>query len=295
MILETRKVSREVRKLDWAAKDFCHLQRGWLLRTCALVSCGTLAAGFFFPVQAGAVQAAPAPASDSAPNSELRRGREMLQKKQFAEAKPLFSAYIKTHPADVQGELGLGDAQLGLRQYEAAEMSYRAVIAQQPELWQAHKNLVVVEAALRRWEEFNGERTVLRLARERGAPGISPRESDVIDSFTEGGGRWVVRAYFEPVGRSQTLYNFERFSPEGRLQEYVSLENAAAAQAALTPGDVRIGGEGSKLSDAASTYALNWYSGRAHGSIATFDALPSYERVRADLFRWLRGRVSRPQ
>ena len=222
--------------------------------------------------------------------AELRRGRELLQQKQFAEAKRLFAEDVKNHIGGVQAQLGLGDAELGLHEYEAAEATYRAVVAQQPELWQAHKNLVVVEAALGRWEEFDGERTVLRLARERGAPGISPHESDVIDAFNVGPAHWVVRAYFEPVGRSQTVYNFERFSPTGRAEAYISLEDAAAAQAALTPQDERVGAPaGTAAGSARTVYALNWYTGTAHGTIARYPAgQPSYERVRADVLHWLR-------
>ncbi len=230
-------------------------------------------------------------------SGELRHGRELLTKKQFAEAKQVFAAYLRAHPettnpATVQAELGLGDAQLGLHEYETAEATYRTVTMQQPEMWQAHKNLVVVEAALGRWEEFDRERTVLRMARQRGAPGISTRESDVIDSFMEGGGRWVVRAYFEPVGRSEARYNFERFSPEGRVQAYVSLEDATAAQSALTPEDLRIGakGQGSTANSETIPLALNWYTGRSHGTIRSYPSgEPSYERLRTEVMRWLRA------
>ncbi len=212
-------------------------------------------------------------------------------KKQFPEAKKVFGAYLKVHPSDVQGEFGLGDAELGMHEYEAAETSYRNAVAQQPELWQAHKNLVVVEAALGRWEEFDGERRILRLARERGAPGISALESDVIDSFTEGGEHWVVRAYFEPLGRSKARYNFERFSPEGRVLEYVSLEDAEAAAAALQPGDVRVGANsaGSPAnSQPGVTLSLNWYTGAAHGMIRRYSGgEPTYERLRSDARRWI--------
>jgi len=221
---------------------------------------------------------------------EIRHGRELLQTKHFAEAKGVFAEFLKGHPADVQAQLGLGDAELGLREYEAAEGTYRSVAARQPELWAAHKNLVVVEAALGRWEDFEGERKILRLARERGAPGISARESDVIDSFNSNGQRWVVRAYFEPLGRSRAIYNFEQFSPTGRVERYVSLEDAAAAQAALTTGNgIRIGGETGGGTNSTTGYALNWYSGRAHGTIARFGSIPSYERTRVALMRWLRG------
>ncbi len=264
------------------------LKRGLMGAACAVLMSGMVPVSEAQTLAPGAL---PGVLGSAAP-SELRHGRELLQNKQFAQAKTLFSGYLRAYPADAQAKLGLGDAELGLREYEAAELTYRALVAQQPELWQAHKNLVVVEAALHRWEEFDGERTILRLARERGAPGISARESDVIDSFNAAGGRWVVRAYFEPVGRSESLYNFERFSPSGRVEEYVSLEDEAAARAALTPGDVRIGDDGAKASRAMSTYALNWYSGRAHGTIRSFKDVPSYERVRSDLLRWLRSSAS---
>lgn len=229
---------------------------------------------------------------EAAPQGELRHGRELLMQKNFSEAQAVFSGYLQAHPDAVQARLGLGDAQLGLRQFEAAEATYRAVVAQQPQLWQAHKNLVVVEAALGRWEEFDRERTVLRMARQRGAPGISARESDVIDSFDVHGQHWVVRAYFEPVGRSEARYNFERFSSAGRVEAYISLEDAAAAQAALTPGDVHIGTAAPPAAASKSAVgralSLNWYTGSAHGTVRRYSGEePTYEHLRADVIHWI--------
>ena len=223
---------------------------------------------------------------------ELLHGRELLQSKHFADAKTVYEAYRKAHPADVQADLGLGDAELGLKQYEAAEAAYRAVVAKQPELWAAHKNLVVVEAALGRWDDFEGERRILKLARERGAPGISSRESDVIDSFSVRNERWVVRAYFEPVGRSRTLYNFERFSAEGRLDAYISLEDASSAAAALRPGDVRIGPASQNAPS--RDLALNWYTGKAHGTVRRYTGEPPYEQLRQEVQHWLRRQPANP-
>jgi hypothetical protein len=97
-----------------------------------------------------------------------------------------------------------------------------------------------------------------------------------------------VREYYEPVGRSQTRYNFERFSPEGHAEEYISLEPTAAAEAALKPGDVHIGAEPAPL-PATVEFSLNWYTGKSHGTIARYPkGEPSYERARADLIHWLR-------
>jgi hypothetical protein len=218
---------------------------------------------------------------------ELATARQELAAKEFVHAKALFRAYVAAHPGSVDGELGVADAELGLHEYEAAETDLRRLTAQQPELWVAHKNLVVVEAALGRWEDFDNERTVLRLARQRGAPGITARESDVIDSFDVNGDHWIVREYYEPVGRSLTRYNFECFSADGKVREYVSLESADAAQKALDHGDVRIGGEQS--APTIKDFALNFYTGKAHGTIKLYpQGEPTYERVRADVMRWLR-------
>jgi hypothetical protein len=218
----------------------------------------------------------------------LVAGKRALAAKDFAGAKSIFTAYLNEHAGDVQGELGLADAELGLHEYEIAEAGYRKVIAAQPLLWAAHKNLVIVEAALGRWEDFDGERAVLRAARERHAAGIDPHESDVIDIITVHGQRWIVRDYFEPLGRARSRYNFERFSPEGRVVEYISLESADAFRDELKGGDVVVGPTSGNAD--LDGFALNRYNGKSHGTIAKYAAEPKYEKVRADFLKWTRSR-----
>ncbi len=208
----------------------------------------------------------------------ITEGKRALATKDFVRAKEVFSKYLQTHSDDVQGQLGLADAELGLHEYEAAEAGYRRIVAAKPLFWDAHKNLVIVEAALGRWEDFDGERTVLRAARERHAAGISPRDSDVIDVITEHGERWIVRDYFEPAGRSQTRYNFERFSADGRVLAYVSLESADAFQKE----------HDTSKNVSSKALGLNWYNGKSHGTITKYAAEPKYEKARADFLRWLR-------
>jgi len=217
----------------------------------------------------------------------LYDGRKALEAKDYVQAELIFSAYAKAHPDNATAAMGLGDAALGQRRYEAAEANYRRATSLQPELWLAHKHLVLVEARLGRWEEFDRERTVLRLAREREAPGITARESDVIDTFDVNGRQWIVREYYEPVGRSQTRYNFERFSASGKVEQYISLESAeAAANALKLDGQVKIGDDTPKP---VKDFALNWYTGKGHGVVKTYPAgEPSYEVVRADVVRWLK-------
>jgi hypothetical protein len=238
---------------------------------------------------AAAAQSTQTPSSSAiAAIAGLATARQTLAAKHFTRAKQQYAAYLRAHPGNVDAELGLADCDLALHQYETAEWDYRRVVAAQPQLWIAHKNLVIVEAALGRWSEFERERAVLRAARERGAPGISARESDVIDSFDVHGQHWIVREYFEPVGRSQARFNFTRFTSAGRVAEYISLEPTAAAQAALQPGDVRIG-EPMPPFSAKGEFSLNWYTGKAHGTIARYpQGQPTYEKTRADVLRWLR-------
>jgi hypothetical protein len=206
--------------------------------------------------------------------------------RQYTRAKHLFRQYLRSYPGDVTAQLGLSDAELALHEYEAAEWDYRRVVASQPQLWIAHKNLVIVEARLGRWDEFERERALLRIARERGAVGISARDSDLVDSFDVRAQHWLVREYFEPVGRSQARFNFERFSSAGRVEEYISLEPTAAANAALTPRDIRIGQQ--PTAQQKGEFSLNWYTRKAHGIISRYPTgEPAYERARTDVLRWL--------
>jgi tetratricopeptide (TPR) repeat protein len=232
-------------------------------------------------------------AQQAAPGS-LAEARQKLAAKHFIIAKSLFTAYVKTHPGSVDAEEGLGDSLLGLHDYEAAELQYRRVVADQPNLWLAHKNLVIIEAALGRWDEFDRERALLRAARERSDPGITTRESDIIDSFNipakagQPAQHWIVREYYEPVGRSLTRFNFERFGDDGRVKEYVSLESAQAALDAFKTGDVLRSDENNRQATI-TDFALDWYNGASHGTIAHYPkGEPTYEQVRSDVMHWLR-------
>jgi hypothetical protein len=219
--------------------------------------------------------------------AQVFSGKQALAAKQFLDARRIFTAALAAHPDSVDARLGLADSELGLQQYEAAELEYRQVVAVQPELWQAHKNLVIVEAALNRWDEFDRERDLLRMARERNASGISARESDVIDGFIVHGKRWIVREYFQPVGRSQTRYNFEHFSPDGKAQAYLSLESEDAAKTLTAGGAIAIGDQSNQPA-INPTFALNWYTGKAHGTITSYGQHePTYEQVRTTVMQWL--------
>lgn len=222
---------------------------------------------------------------------ELAEARQAIAAKNYARAHELYAAYAAKHPDNAAAQLGVGESEIGLHQYEAAEYDLRRAVDLDPELWVAHKDLVLVEAKLHRWEDFDRERKLLRDARLRGAANITATESDLIDSFDVKGQEWLVREYFVPVGRSETRYNFEHFAPSGRAEEYISLEPAAAAQAALSREQQVPIGRDKPLAPRTTDWALNWYTGHGHGTIRHYAAEPGYEKVRADVVRWLESRA----
>jgi hypothetical protein len=231
-------------------------------------------------------------ASAQVPQGGPPEGKRAIAAGKFAEAKTIYESYLQKNPGSIPGELGLAEALLGLHQYEDAELEYRKITAAQPELWIAHKNLVLIEAKLGRWEEFDRERQLLHGARQRGAPGISMRESDVIDSIDVGSQHWIVRAYEEPEGRSLARYNFEWFGADGRVREYVSLESADADAQAQPEGGVAIGAPSKALGK--GQLALRWYTNRSHSTIRTYTGEPAYRSLRRDFLLWAhRAPVSR--
>lgn len=217
----------------------------------------------------------------------LAEARRALSQKDFVRAKSLYSAYLQQHPQDMTAQLGLADTELAQHNYATAETLYRRIVAARPLLWSAHKNLVITEATLGRWEDFDSERAYLRAARQRHAAGLDTHESDVIDVITVNGQRWIVRDYFEPSGRTRARYNFERFDPTGRVLAFVSLESADAF-ATATPGGAVAIGPTSTITEMHG-FALNLYTGKSHSTLKHYGVEPKYEQLRADFLHWIRS------
>lgn len=71
-------------------------------------------------------------------------------------------------------------------------------------------------------------------------------------------------------------------SPNGHAQEYILLESAEAAKAAATEGGALRSDESEKHDEQArqepvKDFALDWYTGEAHGAIKTYpEGEPKY-------------------
>ena len=70
----------------------------------------------------------PPPSSQPAPRerpipSELIPAHKALEDKHYQQAENLFTAYLKTHPNNLDAQEGIGDAKLGLHQYQRRDSS----------------------------------------------------------------------------------------------------------------------------------------------------------------------------
>ncbi len=123
----------------------------------------------------------------------LAVGKQALAHNDYETAQTFFANYLKDNPESTEALLFAGNTALALKQYESAAHDYQSVIAKQPSLWPAHKNLVIAYAAQNKWPEFEQERKFLQAARDRGTPGLSSKDVDVIEVLYAGSERYMVR------------------------------------------------------------------------------------------------------
>jgi tetratricopeptide (TPR) repeat protein len=227
------------------------------------------------------------------PPDSLSEAKDALRKQDYAAAKPLLAAYVKDNPNSVEA-LGLtGDAHLGLKEYEDAAQSYLAAIQLRPDLWPAHKNLVIVYAALSKWAEFDKERALLQDARAKRTTGLSPQDSDVIDVLYVGTERYIVRGNAELEGKFKIRYRFMHFGADGKLDFWIACESDDVDQATFAkahPTEAAAGLRSFSL-DSYTAVAPNadgkGYS-QTHGTIKFYpDGEPTYETVRTDVLKVL--------
>src|ERR1700761_37601 len=89
------------------------------LLAAALLWCGLAANGF--------AQKTKDPMSGT--QADLAAARQELAAKHYARAKELYRVYLQAHPNSVDAQFGVADAELGLREFEAAEWDFRKVVA----------------------------------------------------------------------------------------------------------------------------------------------------------------------
>jgi tetratricopeptide (TPR) repeat protein len=227
----------------------------------------------------------------------LAVGKQALAHNDYETAQTFFANYLKDNPESTEALLFAGNTALALKQYESAAHDYQSVIAKQPSLWPAHKNLVIAYAAQNKWPEFEQERKLLQAARDRGTPGLSSKDVDVIEVLYAGSERYMVRAYSELTGRFKPRYNFTHFGKDGKLDFWISCESDDIDQVSFAQKHPKEAAAGQR------SFSLDSYTPAApnsngqgftqtHGTLKFYpDGEPSYETVRADVIKVLEHRT----
>jgi tetratricopeptide (TPR) repeat protein len=209
----------------------------------------------------------------------LADGKAALAQRDFQRAEAYFAVYRRDHPSSTQTDFYSGEAALGLRQYDTAAEAFQRVIAKQPSLWAAHKNLVIAYAAQGKWPEFDEQRKILDEARNRGALGVSPQDADIIDVLYIDSEPYIVRAFATPEGRTRAHYNVSHFIKDTQLDYWISCESPSGK----------------------STFLLNAYTPNPKGKprstlIKSYpEGEPTYETVRTDVLNILEQKTKAPK
>lgn len=257
-----------------------------------------LGVGVAFAQTARDQQGSPQTSVQTPEADHLKEGAEALEKGDYVAAQAIFVTYLNDNPDNTEALAGAGDAFLGLRQYEDAERYYLAAIKLQPSFWMVHKNLVVAYAAEGKWKEFDQERALLQNAREKGEPGLSPKDADLIEVFNVGPERYIVQSFAELNGKFHARYYFTHFGPDHKPDYWIACESddvdqsffakkhpteAAAGQRSFSLDSCSVGKVSGDGTSRTQTQALIKFY---------FDGEPTYETVREDVMRVLEHKLS---
>jgi len=221
-------------------------------------------------------------------------GKQALGHGDYKGAQTFFAQALKDNPENVDALFLGGNAALGLKQYDEAAHMYEAAIAKRPPMWNAHKNLVIIDAMEGKWAEFDAQRKLLQEARARGDQGLSAQDSDVIDVFYVGPERYVVRESATLSGQFKTRYNFLHFGKDDKLDFRIACESDDADQitfAKAHPAEAAAGKRSFSLDSYSASATADGKFSQTHGTLKFYpDGEPTYEMVRADVLKALEAR-----
>jgi tetratricopeptide (TPR) repeat protein len=219
-------------------------------------------------------------------------GKQALARSDYKTAQTFFATYLHDNPDSTEALLLAGNAAMGLNQHDEAARDYQNAIAKQPTLWPAHKNLVIIYAISGRWPEFDQQRKLIQDARTKGASGLSPQDSDVIDILDIGSERYITHANATLTGRYKTRYFFTHFNKDDKLDLWITCESDDTDQVLFAtdhPKEAAAGLRSFSLdSYTAAVAASNGTATQTHSTLKFYpDGEPTYETVRNDVLAFL--------
>jgi len=236
----------------------------------------------------------------------MQPGLDHLKRGENAAAYEALSTVAQLYPTDINVLRFTAAAGMRSGHDEVALIMFRRALAQRPhDPWQMRLAVILLEARLERWDDFDRDLVTLRVAKRIGMDhGLDQGDSFVIDEFDTGPGRVQGVIYPQQSGKYHMLYRFvlpaqaamyapaevqaQANSAGAKCQKpdfvpHMDVESDEADQAAFSKAhpDKAAKGERSYMLDAA-------YSACSQGLVKFYpDGEPKYETVRADVIRAL--------
>lgn len=154
-----------------------------------------------------------------------------------------------------------------LRAWEA----YRRLV---PDDWHARAKVIQAHQALGDTVRRDRERAALLELRRAGTDtALARQRAYVREQFRAGEREVMVFEVFEPAGETRVFYAFHVLAPGGdEIRRYSLGSYDRTTQVARELGE--IGGD-------ERLYHLDWYEDDAHATVRFYEAMPSYDEVRA--------------
>jgi len=258
---------------------------------------------------AGSVDEDRLPAKEALKRDALMQpGLDALKRGDNATAYTALHSVLSSYPDDLFVLRSAAAAAMAAGQNEQAVSLFHQALAQFPRNpWPMRNAIIIMEARMDRWADFDRDVAALRQAKKNGMDHGLDRDSGfVIDEFDVGTGR--VRAVVYPlgVGRYHTLYRFLLPQPVqmSAVAEASSAKNTSSARCQNPDFQPYMDAESDDIDQAdfrkahpdkaakgERSYSLDSYWSPCSQALVGFypDGEPAYEKVRAAAIRALTG------
>ena len=246
-------------------------------------------------------QAATAPTPDNLKRDELLKpGLDALRKGDGAAALEALKPALEAYPNDVRVLSFSAQAAMEAHQDEAALGFFeRALIQNPPDPWHMRVAMILLEARLARWADFDRDQAALKAAKKSGERELASMPGFLIDEF-DVDGKSVKVAYFPTlVGKFNTLYRFvlpelpraRSATPaqgpdsdrckDPQFRPYIDVESDDVDQSAFKEKHPDLATKGER------SYSLDTYPAPCSQGLIKFYFYgePTYETVRADVVK----------
>jgi tetratricopeptide (TPR) repeat protein len=240
-------------------------------------------------------------------NALVQPGLDLLKQGNSKAAFASLSSVLTTYPNDLFVLRYTAAAAMGAGQNEQAIALFRRALALYPRNpWPLRNAVIILEARLNQWADFDRDVAALRSAKKNGMDhGLDNSPGFVIEEFEGGTGMVQGEIYPLQSGRYHTLYRFVLPAGEVTAPARSGSSSSAVAARCVNPDfQPHLDAESDdadqpefrkahpdRAAKGERSYALILYGAPCTQDLVGFypDGEPTYERVRADVVRVLTG------